>query len=57
MLEVTLVSLDDYVCLQSKELFEVNKIRALHTYKISTTWAFLIAKSVKNLPALQETRV
>ena len=45
MLEVMLVSLDDYVCLQSKELFEVNKIRALHTYRISTTQAFLIVVS------------
>ena len=36
MLEVMLVSLDDHVCLNSKELIEVNKIRALHTYRIST---------------------
>lgn len=36
MLEVMLVSLDDYVCLNSKELIEVSKIRALHTYRIST---------------------
>lgn len=36
MLEVMLVSLDNHVCLNSKELIEVSKIRALHTYRIST---------------------